>query len=188
MSVNIPDMGHNPSAKSHRLRPPEELNIVPLIDVVTILLFFLLAFIAFAPLVIIDAPLPKVATTADEIRKAKEIKDQFDVVLWINNDGFVLKAGTMGTVTLNKPGNGDYPYKELHAQLVKAKGIRPDAKEITMVPGDDIVYDIMIQTMDAARDLQPGEPGFKAVPPEIAQKPESMQFNQLFPDVTIGGV
>ena len=46
----------------------------------------------------------------------------------------------------------------------------------------------MIQVMDASRELQNGDPGYQSVPPEIAHKPESQQFNRLFPDVSIGGV
>ena len=46
----------------------------------------------------------------------------------------------------------------------------------------------MIDALDASRELQKHDAGFQAVPPEIAAKPESMQFNRLFPDVSIGGV
>jgi hypothetical protein len=42
--------------------------------------------------------------------------------------------------------------------------------------------------MDASRELAKGDQGYKAVPPEIAQKPESQQFNRLFPEVSIGGI
>ena len=50
------------------------------------------------------------------------------------------------------------------------------------------MYENIIKTMDASRELVEGDPDFKPVPPEIVGKPESQQFNRLFPDVNIGGV
>ncbi len=56
------------------------------------------------------------------------------------------------------------------------------------MPADDTTYDVMVEVMDASRELVQGDAGFQQVPPDIAQKPESMQFNRLFPDASIGGV
>ena len=46
----------------------------------------------------------------------------------------------------------------------------------------------MIGAMDASRELYKGDTGYQALSPEIANKPESQQFNRLFSEVSIGGV
>ncbi len=180
-------MAKKPSERTNRIKPPEELNLTPFIDMITSLMFFLLIFAAMIPVVVIDAPLPKVASTAEEVRKAKEQKDSFDITVWIKESGFVVQAGSRGRVTIPKLGE-NWDYEKLHKKLIEYKNYKPDEKEITMVPDDRIKYDVMIQTMDAARELVEGDAGFKSLSPELSGSIESLQFNRLYPDVIIGGV
>jgi len=165
----------------------EGLNLTPFIDMITCLMFFLMMFAGVIPVVMINAPLPKVASTAEEVKKAKEEDNKLDLTLYINASGFVVKTAGLGdkTFMLN---NGAYPYEDLHKHLLGVKGKRPKANEITLVPSDDVTYDVMVQVMDASRELRKGDEGFQAVPPDISSKPESDQFNRLFPEVSIGGV
>jgi biopolymer transport protein ExbD len=107
--------------------------------------------------------------------------------VYINAQGFVVKTAGLGDKTMAMA-NGVYPFEELHKHLLNIKTKRPNAKEITLIPSDDITYDVMVQVMDASREVKSGEAGYQAVPPDIAQKPESDQFNRLFPEVSIGGV
>ena len=56
------------------------------------------------------------------------------------------------------------------------------------MPSDDTPYFVMVDVMDAARELRKEDEGFKQIPVELTGSPESEQFNRLFPDVSIGGV
>lgn len=180
-------MARSPSKRNHRQRPLEGLNLTPFIDMVTCLMFFLLMFAGIIPVVIIDAPLPKVASTAEEVKKAKDDDKKLELTVYINANGFIIKTGGLGDKTLAM-NNGQYPFDQLRKELIGIKGKRPDAKEITLIPTDETTYETMVQVMDTSRELQKGDPGFQEVPPDIAAKPESQQFNRLFPDVSIGGV
>jgi biopolymer transport protein ExbD len=181
-------MANKPSKSSHRIRPPEGLNLTPLIDMITCLMFFLLMFAAVIPVALIDAPLPKIASTLQEIQKAKDEEKQLEVSVMINDKGFVVKASEGGEHSFPVGSDGKFPYDSLHKYLVQLKSKRPDSKEITLVPADDVAYEVMVDVMDASRELARGDTGYQAVPPDIAQKPEAMQFNRLFPDVSIGGI
>jgi biopolymer transport protein ExbD len=180
-------MAHKPSGRTNRTRPSDELNITPLIDMVTCLMFFLMMFASIMPVVVIDAPLPKIAETADEIKQAKDSKNKLEVVIQITSGGFTVKSdyGPDRTFPLAE---GKYPYVDLHKYLVQLKAKKPDSREITLLPADDVAYEVMIGVMDSSRELIKDDLGFAPVPPEIARKPESAQFNRLFPDVSIGGV
>ena len=180
-------MAHAPSGRNHRVKPNEELNLVPMIDMVTNLMFFLMMFASVLPVMIIDAPLPKIASTAEEVKKAKDEPKTMDVNIAITAKGFGIKVDGAGEHNIPMLGT-EYNYAELHKFLVQLKSRKSSTDEITMVPTDDVQYAVMIRVMDEARELVKGDPGFQAVPPEIAQKPESMQFNRLFPKVSIGGV
>lgn len=181
-------MAKSPSKSSHRIKPLEGLNLTPFIDMITCLMFFLLMFAGIIPVVMIDAPLPKIASTKEEEKKAKDDEKKFDLTVLINANGFTVKAQGARDVTFNKLGTGKYPLDELRRHLVQLHVKQPTAKEITLIPTDETTYETMIEVMDSARELKVGDPGFQTVPPEIAQKPESQQFNRLFPDVSIGGV
>lgn len=159
-----------------------------MIDMITCLMFFLLMFAGMLPVVLIDAPLPKVASTAEEVRLAKDQSNRLEVTVTINSKGFFIQSDISGNHSIPIKPDGKYPYEDLHKYLVQLHQKRPNAREITMIPTDDIPYEVMISVMDTSRELSKGDPGYKPVPPEISQKPESMQFNRLFPDVSIGGV
>ena len=180
-------MSKKPSSKTHRIRPADGLNLTPFIDMITCLMFFLLMFAAVIPVAIIDAPLPKVASTAEEVKQAKEDENKLEITLYINDKGFRVKADNGSEKNFPRE-NGKYAYDELHKYLVTVHQRKPDAKEITLIPTDDTTYETMIEVMDSARELSKTDPGYQQVPPDIAQKPESAQFNRLFPDVSIGGV
>lgn len=180
-------MAKSPTRKNNRHKPMEGLNLTPFIDMITCLMFFLMMFAGVIPVVMIDAPLPKVASTAEEVKKAKEEDNKLDLTLYINASGFVVKTAGAGDKTFMLA-NGAYPYEELHKHLLGIKSKRPKVHEITLMPSDDVTYDVMVQVMDASREMRKGDEGFQSVPPDISQKPESAQFNRLFPEVSIGGV
>jgi biopolymer transport protein ExbD len=140
------------------------------------------------PVVIIDAPLPKVASTADEVRKAKDSSAKLEIMVYIDPTGFQVRSEGAGNKTLPLGTDGKWPTNELHAFLVELKSKRPNSTEITLMPNDETPYSVMVDVMDAARELKKDDPGFVMVPAELWGKPESERFNRLFPDVSIGGV
>ncbi len=181
-------MAHAPSGRNHRVKPDSELNLVPMIDMVTNLMFFLMMFAAALPVMMIDAPLPKIASTAEEVKKAKNEENKLEVTVFINKNGFIVKSDGAGDKSIPLGADGKPSYGDLHTYLAKLHEKRPNSKEITLMPADDTPYEVMVEVMDASREVVKGDAGFQQVPPDIAQKPESMQFNRLFPDASIGGV
>lgn len=181
-------MANKPSAKTNRTRPDDTLNLTPMIDMITCLMFFLLMFASVMPVVIIDAPLPKVASTAEEIKKAKEQDNKLELTVNISPKAVQVRSDIGGTKDFPVAADGKWAFEEFRKYLVSLKAKRPNSKEITLMPSDDVTYDLMVSVMDSSRELREGDAGYKPVAPEIAMKPESEQFNRLFPDVSIGGI
>lgn len=181
-------MAHKPSGKTHRMKPIEGLNLTPMIDMVTNLMFFLMLFASVLPVVIIDAPLPKIASTAEEVKKAADDKNKLELMVYIDSKGIRVKSDVGGDKAFPNGADGKYHYDDVHQYLVQLHAKKPTSHEVTLMPADDVAYEVMIGVMDASRELVLKDPGYQPVPPEIAQKPESQQFNRLFPDVSIGGV
>ena len=85
-------MANKPSQRTHRSRPDDGLNLTPLIDMITCLMFFLMMFASILPVVIIDAPLPKIASTAEQVKQAKNTENKLEVTIYINSKGMQVKA------------------------------------------------------------------------------------------------
>src|SRR6476469_6748153 len=111
-------MANKPSQRTHRLKPMEGLNLTPFIDMITCLMFFLLMFAGIIPVVIIDAPLPKVASTAEEVKQAKDNKNQLEVTLQLKPDSITVQASTAGNKSFAKGPDGKFPWDEVHKHLV----------------------------------------------------------------------
>lgn len=180
-------MASKPSERTHRHRPDDSLTLTPLMDIITNLMFFLLIFANAIPVVTIDAPLPKVANTAEEVRAAKDASNKLEVQVAISNAGFVVRSDFAPGVTINKEG-ADFDYKALHKALAQVHFQKPEVNEITVIPEDEVDYQVIILVMDAARLYEEGDEGFKELPPEIRNSTEKFHFNQMFPNVNIGGV
>jgi len=181
-------MANQPSKRTNRLKPSEELMLTPLIDLITTMMFFFLIFASNIPVTLIDAPLPKIAATAEEVKKAKETDSKQELLVYVNMTGITVKSSLGGTKQFSFGPEGATTYKDLHEFLLSIHLKDPKARELTLIPDDDVIYDRMVSVMDAAREFYPGDPGFQQVPPEVAYKPEAERFNRMFPDVSIGGI
>lgn len=177
-----------PSLRTNRSRPDDTLNLTPMIDMITCLMFFLLMFASILPVVIIDAPLPKIASTGEEVKKAKDAKNKLEVMVYLNDQGIRIRSDAGGEKSFAKAQDGKWPMEEVHNFLVQLKSKSPDTREVTLMPADDTPYFVMVEIMDAARELRKNDAGYKDIPVDLQGKPESEQFNRLFPDVSIGGV
>src|SRR5688500_6497385 len=101
-------MANKPSERTHRSKPEEGINLTPMIDMITCLMFFLMMFASILPVVSIDAPLPKIASTADEVRQAKHTENKLEVMLYINSKGFSVKSGVGGDTSFPVSAEGKY--------------------------------------------------------------------------------
>ncbi len=160
-------MARKPSSRDNRMRGEDGVNLTPMIDMITCLMFFLMMFASMLPVMIIDAPLPKIASTAEEVKQAQEQKNKMEVVVNIDSKGFQVKTDSGNDRAFNVSQDGKFPYDELHKHLVTLKQKKPDTREVTLVPSDTTTYEVMINVMDSARELSKDDAGFQSVPPEI---------------------
>src|SRR3954464_10128915 len=112
-------MAHKPSEKTHRVKPDTSLNLTPMIDIISNLMFFLMLFAGVLPVVVIDAPLPKVAATADEVKKAKDDKNKLEVTVDIGEKALTVKSDMGGSKSFPASAEGKFPFDELHKYLVQ---------------------------------------------------------------------
>jgi biopolymer transport protein ExbD len=129
------------------LRKPAELNLVPMIDIFTVLVTFLLMTAVFSRIAIVELDLPSNASGP------AESEPQFRLEVIVRKAGFELTNGTsvIAAVPLQ---DGKYDLATLSELASSLKQDHPDVDDASVLLEPDIAYDDLIQVMDAVRSTE----------------------------------
>jgi len=147
---------------------PLDLNLTALMDILSNILFFLLASFGAAVISVVSASVPVASTGDSDVAKTP---DEVNMTVNIRKDGFHVTAGseTLEAADLEKmkadiARTGHKPkdepkavlneldYERLTALLATVKEKYPKSETVILVPEPAIQYDEVVQTMDAARE------------------------------------
>jgi biopolymer transport protein ExbD len=145
-----------------RRRRAAELNIVNMVDVLTVLIFFLLVNATGVSILGINLPSANSPPPAQPPRALTVIVRQSG--LTVADRGGAIQA-------FPKAADGSYDLQGLATLLSQIKDRAPDEDKITLLLEPSVSYDTLVQVMDTVR-LQPGGNG----------KPE----RELFPQISMG--
>jgi biopolymer transport protein ExbD len=151
------------SSYATRLKKPVELNLVPMIDIFTVLVTFLLMTAVFSRITILQLDLPSSNSSSAGAPPA------FRLEVIVRHEGFELTNGTKLIATLPKV-DGAYDFKALTSLAVALKQEYPDAKDASVLLERDVQYDYLIQAMDAVRTA---EVPVAAADPNVSSEPAS---------------
>ncbi|HJU87751.1 MAG TPA: biopolymer transporter ExbD [Gemmatimonadaceae bacterium] len=133
------------------------INLVPLVDILTSIVFFslltyqgsamaaLTAFDLSLPPVVIDRPL-----NPNERIEDKDLLNLL-VTLRIDPDKLVLSHSAQGGVTQEIPGLSDASLDQLQQSMRQIRAQYQENKDITVVPSDEISYDDVIRTLERVK-------------------------------------
>jgi len=138
MSVSIQ------GGKSHRKSLNVDLNLVPYIDLLTCMVAFLLITAVWTQLARLSAAQKGQGQAGEETPPELQLK----IVVVVNQEGFNVVVGQDQT-PIPKKGT-DYDFEKLAVELKKAKDAHPDKNDIQVASEDQVVFDTLIRTMDAA--------------------------------------
>jgi biopolymer transport protein ExbD len=163
-----------------------ELNIVPYLDVVVnLVMFMLLSMTGLFTLGVLNVSAPKIGGDQATVQgAAKEEGPKLLLTVAIGRDGFFVagaggvlgadaatpEAGRPPTVPLRE---GKYDYDALTAELVKVKDQYPKETQVILSADPGVLYDTLIQTMDACRDHK------------VKKDDGSLEHKPLFFDVSL---
>ena len=148
-------------------RKPSELLLVPMIDIFTVLVTFLLMTAVFSRTVILQLNLPPPQI------EFKEPPPGLQLEVMVRRDELLVadrNSGPLHAVPNNAQG---YDYDGLLEYLKFVKTKFPEKTEATILLEPDTAYDTLVQVMDHVRVFEAGE-GVNTVQAE------------LFPDISIG--
>jgi len=148
-------------------RKPAELLLVPMIDIFTVLVTFLLMTAVFSRTVILQLNLPPPNSTWKEPPPGLQLE-----VMVRKNLLQVADRNTGPLATMPNTASG-YDYDGLTEYLKRVKAKFPDKTDASILLEADTPYDTLVQVMDRLRVFEVGQ-GMSTVQAE------------LFPDISIG--
>jgi biopolymer transport protein ExbD len=153
-------------ARNHaRYRGRNDINIVPMLDIFTILVFFLIFTAVFSRTHIVELNLP--AQSSEPLKLPEGLV--LEVV--VRKGGLVVQDKNSGPLQPLPNTAQGYDYDGLSAYLSRVKARFPDMKAATVLLEQDIAYDTIVATMDAVRSyegLLDGKPARGELFPQIS--------------------
>ena len=149
-----------------RYRGRHDLNVVPMIDMMVILVFFLIFTAVFTKTNVLELNLPGADSAVPDLPEGLnlEVVIRQDKIEVADRGTGLLKSLPRQGETYDLKGLSDY------LQLVKSK--YPDKLDATILLEQEIQYDTLVQVMDTVR---------------VFQVPDSQwAMGELFPDVSVG--
>ena len=150
--------------------PP--INLVPMIDILTVLVLYLLVGSIFKQFTILQLNLPGPATPG-----SVEDKPALQLTVILRKDALEV-SDRRGTVRRIDDTGAGRDLAALGALLADIKRRSPEEESVTLLLEPDIPYDELVQVMDTARvfpagtpELQQGIPMFPAIAIGDAPKP-----------------
>ena len=150
-------------------RKPEELLLVPMIDIFTVLVTFLLMTAVFSRTVILQLNLPASQT------EFRDPPPGLQLEVMVRKSGMVVADRNSGPLAPLPNTAAGYDYDGLTGYLKRVKAKFPEKTDASILLEPDTPYDVLVQVMDRVRVFETRE-GLNTVQAE------------LFPDISIGDV
>ena len=148
------------SKRRNRSEEDPELNMIPIMNIFLVIIPFLLTSVSFFHIKAISTSVPVLADSSPSIQKQPEIK--LTVIVEMQPAAMRLSAiaDELSAEVLNDyyqriklEATGVYPLRELTEYLQSLKRIYPASDTIILIPDNTVIYDSIIQAMDAARNF-----------------------------------
>jgi biopolymer transport protein ExbD len=149
------------------MRRPAELLLVPMIDIFTVLVTFLLMTAVFSRTVILQLNLPASQT------EFKDPPPGLQLEVMVRKNGMVVADRNSGPLAPLPNTAAGYNYDGLTDYLKRVKAKFPEKTDASILLEADTPYDILVQVMDRVRVFETKQ-GLNTVQAE------------LFPDISIG--
>jgi biopolymer transport protein ExbD len=156
------------SIRNHaKYKGRNDLNIVPMIDMMVILVFFLLFTAVFSNTNILELNLPAPNSSVPELDKGLQLE------IIVRKDNIEIADRNSGVLRTLPKKEGEYDYAGLSEFLQFVKSKYPDTLAASVLLEPEIPYDVLVQTMDNTRVWLNSEGiGLTKV--------------ELFPDISVG--
>jgi biopolymer transport protein ExbD len=158
------------SARRHRHKEVQELNITAFMNLMVVLTPFLLITAVFSRLAILELNLP-----ASQSQAVVDETPEFQLEITVRDSGIEVGDRNAGALNRLDKNGDDYRLDELSAYLARIKQQFPDKSDATLLLEPDVSYQLLVAVMDRVRVAETRDPADNRV-----------IKSELFPEVSIG--
>lgn len=159
---------NRPKAESFDTDIMRVLNLIPMMDILTVLVIFLLITAVFTHITIMELNVPT------HTGGATVNTPNFSIEVIVRKAGLEIANGSSVEAAIPKKGD-KYDLEMLSKMLTRLKAQYPEKNDATVLIEPDIQYDYLIQIMDAMRGADVREEGSG-----------EMKKIALFPKISVG--
>jgi biopolymer transport protein ExbD len=157
-------------ARHHKRHDTAEINLTSMIDMMTILVFFLLVHGGFIRLAMLELNLPSAQSEPSKAPQTLQLE------ITVREGGIEVGDRSSGTLSrIDKTADGGYDLAKLTEYLTRVKQQFPDKSDATLLLEPDIQYDSLVAVMDRIR-----------VAEQLDTENHRVLRMELFPDISIG--
>ena len=149
-----------------RYRGRHDINVVPMIDMMIILVFFLIFTAVFTKTNILELNLPGADSAVPDLPEGLNLE------VIVRGDRIEVADRGTGLLKSLPSQQGTYDLKGLQEYLALVKTKYSDKTDATILLEQEIAYDTLVQVMDTVRVFSVAE--------------NSWTYGELFPDVSVG--
>ena len=153
-------------ARNHaRYKGRNDINIVPMLDIFTILVFFLIFTAVFSRTHIVELNLPAQNT------EPLKLPEGLVLEIVVRKDGLMVQDKNSGPLQPLPKTDAGYDFDALTTYLERIKARFPELRAATVLLEQDIPYDTIVSTMDAVRSFEgtlDGQPARGELFPQIS--------------------
>ncbi len=172
-----------PSQRKKKQGEEGKLNLIPILDAIFNVIFFILMSANFINSFEINSNVPIISSQ----QPPKDKKEPLALTVEISEKTLVVKTGipskTVRRFQVNQE-EGDFDYQSLHELMIDLKKKHMDEKTVIFEPDDNVGYDIIIKVMDAVRTLATTDESLYSED----EQGVPVRLNYLFNDIIFGNI
>ena len=131
------------------------LNLVPLVDILTAIVFFSLLTAVSLRSALASFDLAGQPTVADAAGETSAAPSRVDLVVRVDRHQFVVRQGDRETLIARHESRPDDDLSELRRSLTTLTRLLGRAAAVTVVPSDDVSYDDVVHVLEQVHQVAP---------------------------------
>lgn len=166
-----------------------ELNVMPFIDIFSMLNTFLLVSASFIGLGILEVQVPFLSNSPEvsDTTPTRTLNIRVDL-----DESKIVLTTTYSEPPLDKVVK-TYNVEEadidrFHQDLIEMRTKEPESDKVTLYADDNVKYEKMILVLDAIKTMKESEPDLQLPPPKDKDKIQTRSGRMLYEKVVIGSV
>ena len=162
-----------------------ELNVMPFVDIFSLLCTFLLFSAVFVSIGILEVQIPFLSNAAPSSEDSGEDERTISLRIEVDKKEIILSTSFSKPPAEDKKFN--YPKDpagigDLHRDLLKIREKNRKTDKVTLFVDDDIIYDELVAILDQIKFRGPEDPGF------VEGESGRSEGNLLYPKVVMGNI